>query len=93
MERNLILLSDPVTRRVFELIAKNRTVKYKELWRDAESTTGNYSDVKAELDERLEQLKHARLIAEESAPIADFNIYYLTADGLSVERRLRAAAA
>jgi hypothetical protein len=93
MERNLILLSDPVTRRVFEIIAKNRTVKYKELWRYAESTTEDYGETKTKLDERLGQLKEARLIAEETAPISDFNIYYVTAEGLSVERRLRAAAA
>ena len=93
MERSLSLLSDPLTRRVFDLIAKHRTVKYKELWRDAEFRMSDYRDTKAKLDGRLGQLKAARLIAEESAPISDFNIYYLTEEGLSVERKLRAAAA
>jgi hypothetical protein len=36
----------------------------------------------------LKELKDARLIKELGSPVEDFNIYYITADGLDVSRKL-----
>ena len=44
------------------------------------------------IEHALQSLKDADLIKEKTAPIEDFNTYYVTAGGLDAERKLRLLA-
>jgi DNA-binding transcriptional ArsR family regulator len=77
-----LLLSSPALLDTFKLVADLRKVRLKDLVERLQTS-------KAEASERLSKLKEAALITEESAPIDDFKIYYLTPGGLSAERNLR----
>ncbi len=78
------LLADPLTLRIFELIAVRRRLRFEELAKLLGKDVA-YQD----MSERLKQLVQARLLAVASAPIADFDIYYVTANGLYTDRQLR----
>jgi hypothetical protein len=92
----IALLSNGVFNRVFKVIAEQRTVQLKDIrdlllknqkapMEDQRQTTED------QLREAVDFLKDADLIKERSAPIDDFATYYVTADGLNVERALRRA--
>lgn len=76
------LLTVPAVRDVFNKVAKERTIRFKKL----------QSDLGIERDEAfasLNKLKEANLIKEHEAAVEDFTTFYVTAEGLSVERELR----
>jgi len=76
------LLTVPAVRDVFNKVAKERTIRFKKL----------QNDLGIERDEAfasLNKLKEANLIKEHEAAVEDFTTFYVTAEGLSVERELR----
>lgn len=79
----LLLLADQKIRDTFELIASVRKIRLKDLLDRLHAS-------KEDASVRLIRLKDANLIEEEKASVEDFNTYYVTADGLSVERKLKA---
>lgn len=93
MFENLVLLSDTLTRHIFDFIAKRRKAIYKEIRYTVEGETGEGPPQPDEVLKRLQRLKEAGLIEEQNSPIPDFSTYYVTAEGLSVERKLRQRAA
>ena len=76
-----ILFSDDVLREVFKLVAKERTIRL----RDLRQGLVGYPDLR----ESLDKLKAADLIKERAAPVDAFNTYYVTANGLTAERQLQ----
>lgn len=46
-------------------------------------------DVRVQAEDAVKVLKDAELIKEKTAPIEDFNSYYVTSEGLSAARELR----
>ncbi len=74
------------------LVLKNRYVLLKEIREslykkpELQATLNN-----SKLEDAVKKLKDADLIKERTAPIEDFNTYYVTADGLTAERQLRLA--
>jgi len=79
------LLQDTVARKVLEAIAREKKLQFRDLSKvfQLEHIEGK------DASKALELLKTAGLIGEETAPIADFHTYYVTAEGLSTERQLR----
>jgi len=59
------------------------------LGRDAQDVYFDYDKNDIRADGRDTLSKDADLIKERTAPIEDFNTYYVTADGLTAERQLR----
>lgn len=84
----VMLISNGLLKEVFKTVAKNRSVLFKELYQALGKDLG-----KTKVEEAVRQLKDADLIKERVAPIEDFNTYYVTADGLTVEKQLRLAEA
>lgn len=82
------LLSNKVVLQVFKNILEKRSVLFKEILASQGQKTG---EERERLEDAVKVLKKAELIKERSAPIEDFNTYYITADGLSVARELRRA--
>jgi hypothetical protein len=88
-----LLHSSKIVGLVFEEIAKNRSVMFKEIL----ASLGKKNDLskedlsKEKIEEVVHNLMEADLVKERAAPIQDFNTYYITADGLSTERQLRLA--
>lgn len=76
------LFDDEQTRRIFDQVVDQRKVQFKNL----RQTQGLDRDA---VREKLSRLKDAHLIEESGAPIEDFSIFYVTADGLEAKRRLR----
>jgi predicted transcriptional regulator len=76
----LTLLSEPATRRVFEHVVKNRSIRLEELMRQLDIDRDHARTT-------LRQLQRAQLINEKGAGIEDFNTYYVTADGLAASRK------
>jgi carbonic anhydrase len=83
----LLALFKPSTLAVFSVVAKERTVRFKDLLDELESIHLDRNDVR----ESLDQLEEAKLIKSQDAPegVEDFKWYYITEEGLTVERELR----
>jgi predicted MarR family transcription regulator len=79
------LASSDVLKDVFSIVAKNRSVLFKELCQYVKVRDQN------EVEDAVKKLEKADLIKERSAPIKDFYTYYVTADGLTAEKQLRLA--
>jgi hypothetical protein len=79
------LLQDTAARKVLEAIAREKKLQFKDLSKTVQIEHLTSEDA----SKALELLKTAGLIGEETAPIADFHTYYVTAEGLSAERQLR----
>ena len=87
----VVLFSNDVTKFVFKEVLKNRSAMFKEI-RESLSKKPEFSALdNSTLEETVRKLKDADLIKERTAPIEDFNTYYVTADGLTAERQLRLA--
>jgi hypothetical protein len=87
MDNNFTLfniLSDNVTRSIFHLIADERQVTYRDLVNTLDEQHIRTEDA----SERLERLRNAQLIEKEGAPLPDYETFYITANGLSVDRQL-----
>lgn len=82
------LLSDTVANRVFKVILKNRSALFREVVSSIGKNPEDISD-RREVEAAVERLKNAELIKERTHEIEDFKSYYVTSDGLGVERRLR----
>ncbi len=76
------LLDDAAVLDAFKLIVSVRKIRLKDLVDKLQTN-------KEDASKWLSQLKEADLISEEPASIDDFNIYYVTSQGLSVDRKLR----
>lgn len=85
----VMLLSDTITKRVFQEVLRNRTVLFKELWESLNKNKELASVKKPEVEGAVKKLQDANLIKERTTPIKDFNTYYVTANGLNAERELR----
>lgn len=81
------LLSNAALASVFKTIAEKRTVQFKDI-RDLLPKTLGAVPTESELKQAVATLKEADLIKERPAPIDDFATYYVTADGLNVQRAL-----
>jgi DNA-binding HxlR family transcriptional regulator len=83
----LLTLFNPSTLAVFGVVAKERTVRFKDLLDTLESIDLD----RKRLRESLDQLEEAKLIKSQDAPegVEDFKWYYITEEGLTVERELR----
>lgn len=81
-----LVLANPHVRNVFTTIAKNRQILFKDL-------IGSMSPAveRDAIRASLEELKKANLIkeVEETLTLGDFDRYYVTADGLRIERQLQ----
>jgi hypothetical protein len=84
----MLLLSDKVVQSVFKAILENRSAIFKELLASLGKKPDDPDDRK-QIESAVSQLKDADLIKERTAPIEDFNSYYVTSDGLNAERQLR----
>jgi hypothetical protein len=78
----VLLTGDVVLKSVFGKILKDRSVMFKDI---VESVARPPEQVEV----ALSRLKNENLIEESTAPIRDFNSYYVTAGGLDAERVLR----
>lgn len=76
------LFEDEQTRRIFDQVVDQRKVQFKSLYQSQ-----GLDRVAAR--EKLSVLKKAHLVEERGAPIEDFSIFYVTADGLEANRKLR----
>lgn len=76
-----VLFSDDAIKDVFKVIAKERSIRLRELRQVLEGLP--------DLRDSLDKLKAADLIKERAAPIDAFNTYYVTANGLTAERQLQ----
>lgn len=76
------LLSIPTIRTVFNKVAQERTIRFKEL-------QNSLGIERAVAFDTLKKLKEANLIKEHGAPVEDFTTFYVTAAGISAERELR----
>jgi hypothetical protein len=83
----LVTLFNPSTLAVFGAVAKERTVRFKDLLDALESEELDRDQVR----ESLDQLEEAKLIKSQDTleGVEDFKWYYITEEGLSVERELR----
>jgi predicted transcriptional regulator len=77
------LLEDSDVRKVFQRIARERIVSFRDL---SNLLDREAASVRDDLHGLLGQLVESGLIEEQEAPITDFNAYYLTADGLAANR-------
>jgi hypothetical protein len=86
----IVLLSDKVVRDVFKEILRNRSEVFKDLLTSTEKTfDAPVGAGRREIEFAVSKLKEADLIKERTAPIEDFNSYYVTSHGLNAERQLR----
>ncbi len=86
------LLSNDVVKLVFKVVLKNRSVMLKEIRESLNRTPELQASLdEVKLEDAVKKLKDADLIKERTAPIEDFNTYYVTANGLTAERQLRRA--
>jgi hypothetical protein len=83
----IAILSSKELRSVFKKIADLRKAKLVELAEDTEAPAG--TDKLEVAEKQLEQLRDAKLVAEEKAPFREWNTYYVTADGLEMMRTLK----
>ena len=79
-----MLTSTPALRTVFKHVVEKRKADFREIYAQV-SKEAQREEVVA----FLQQLKNEELIAVASAPLVDFNVYYVTAKGLGVEREMR----
>jgi hypothetical protein len=82
------VLSSDLPKNVFKEILKNRSALFKDIRASVSENQLPNVGVK-EIERAVKTLVDASLVKERSAPIEDFNTYYVTADGLGVERMLR----
>lgn len=91
MERQMnnlqILIDNPKIRSVFGAVSKNRMINV----RDLRDLVEQSKDVSAEdsTTEIIKQLKDAKLVDVQKSSISDFDMVYLTADGLDANRRIK----
>jgi hypothetical protein len=81
------VLSDKVVQNVFGAVLKNRSM----LLKDIKDEVGNVAS-KEDVLGAVQTLRNADLIGEKAAGIADFNTYFVTANGLGAERVLRSVS-
>jgi DNA-binding MarR family transcriptional regulator len=81
----LILLSDSNTRKVFELVAKKKKARFKDIQGFLELDKNAVSQI-------LNRLRLANLIEEVPSSIEEFRTYIVTSEGLSAVRQLRRLA-
>lgn len=77
----LELLNNDLMRRIFYAIARKRRISMGDLLRTIDTPPEQAQKI-------LERLKGIHLIEESSAPLREWNTYFVTADGLSAERAL-----
>lgn len=82
IDTNIItLLSAPDVRKVFDVVAKERNIRLKDL-----SKTLNLD--KVTVTHTLNKLESANLVSEIEAPVEDYKAFLITGDGLATVRKL-----
>lgn len=83
----LTFFNPSTTLPVFNAVARERTVRFKDLLDALESADLDREQV----HQSLEQLQEAKLIESQDAPegVENFRWYYVTEEGLTAERELR----
>jgi hypothetical protein len=77
------LISNPGVGKLIKIIAENRRIRFNSLVAAADSL--EVENPKA----ILEQMKAFNLIGEQPPTLPDFTTYYVTSDGLELDRKLR----
>jgi hypothetical protein len=81
------LATSQIARLVFEYVAKNRTIRFSELFDRIKQVDPAISKDGAQA--ALAQLKSVNLVGEKKvSDVEDFNTYYITADGLEASRKV-----
>jgi hypothetical protein len=83
----LILMSDAVTRSMFEVVASNRWLRMGELL-DQGSAKSHVSREAAQ--DSVRKLQDLKLIDVKSSGLEDFNTVFITAAGLEASRKISA---
>jgi len=78
------ILTDSTTRNIFGVVARERSVRLTDLMGLLDENPG-----KDAVSTALGNLKDRGLIAEESAPLKEWAVFYVTSQGLDAERELR----
>lgn len=78
----LSVLAPGANNQVFMQVVSHRSIRFDELMK----STGFDRDV---TKQALQELEKAHLIQEKGAGVEDFNIYFVTADGLELDREVR----
>jgi len=84
MSVNPRVLNDSLNRNVFTTVAKARHIDFRDLVHALSP-----EPEKGAVEGSLRELEQAGLIKVESGSLSDFNIYYVTAEGLQMDRQLR----
>ena len=79
----LSLLSDRAARMVFDGVVRERTVKLGDLVRKVSGRLDERTTI-----ERLDSLERAGLVNVSRATLPEWNVYYVTADGLELRRKM-----
>ena len=83
----MLITCAPLAKTLIKLFAKEKRLVSRDLpgkIKDAQIT----ADVGGSIGESLEWLRKQGLIEKQEAPIADFDTYYVTADGLAANNTL-----
>jgi len=83
----LSAIASGVSGSVFKAILANRSMVLKDILKtlSIKGTAPKQEDI----EKAIKSLEEKALIKESQAPIADFNTYYVTADGLEAGRVIR----
>lgn len=84
MPVNPKILNSQINRDVFTAVTKARHIDFRDLLHSL-----NPQPEKEVVSESLMELEKAGLINVESGSLSDFNVYYVTAEGLQMDRQLR----
>jgi predicted transcriptional regulator len=77
-----IPLKDEGSRKIFKLVVDERRVRFKDVQDRLQLD-------REEVRRKLKSLTEAHLIQERGAPLEDFSLYYVTAEGLEAAHELR----
>jgi hypothetical protein len=76
-------------RQVFAEVLKRRRVIFKDLLQRFSDNDPNTSHLRERIKSALFSLKEADLVDQSTAPLEDFNTWFVTAGGFDAERRIR----
>jgi len=76
------IFSSETTRKILDQVVDHSQVQFRDI-RDAQGLDTESTR------KTLDHLKDAHLIEEQGAPLEDFSLFYVTAEGLEARRKLR----
>lgn len=86
------VLKDTTARKAFRIVLEGKSVPFQAIMRGLRLRLDSKTDRDA-VKEAVEHLVETKLVAASVAPIEDFTSYYVTAQGLDMERYLRQPSA